>query len=383
MLARKMIVGQLRHEWVINLLLFLTMTALVSLYVFIQNTHQFSVRSMQLIMKGMGLNQLMIPKSQSALDSYLCTDNQLDFPEETTQIAASHTELLSKYYLSVLQERMEFAGHVLLLTGIEPVYRPDETEEKGNPVKPVQRETARLGCGAAKVLGLLAGDKIKIASQDFSVVKVLSEQGTLDDYRIFLNLSDAQELLGRPGKINAILSFECLHVGGSLESIHKVQRDMLSRVLPGFQQINVESIARGRYYARQMNEKYQYCLLSLVATITVLIVVMTGFQEVAERRYETGILVAQGAGYLYLIGLYLFKTWILALLAAGTGFLIGGLASILLTNPFLATQTREVTLLWENLPRTMAMIVFVATIAEFIPMIRLVRMDPCLIVMEE
>jgi ABC-type antimicrobial peptide transport system permease subunit len=111
--------------------------------------------------------------------------------------------------------------------------------------------------------------------------------------------------------------------------------------------------------------------------------VITGFQEVAERKYETGILVAQGAGYAYIVGLYLFKTLILSMLASVVGFLIGGGTSVLLTTPFLATQTREVTIVWGNLAPTVARIGAIALIAEVIPMIKLVRMDPCAIVMEE
>ena len=59
----RIVFKQLRHKWEINLLLFLTMTALVSLHVFIGNTNRFTVRSIQLIMKNMGLNQVMIPRT--------------------------------------------------------------------------------------------------------------------------------------------------------------------------------------------------------------------------------------------------------------------------------------------------------------------------------
>jgi len=379
----RIILGQLRHKWPINLLLFLAMTALVSLYVFILNTNRFSARSMQLIMKNMGLNQLIIPESQPASDTYLCTEKQREFPDGTTREVAGHTELLSKYYLSVLQERMNVADVPLVLTGIQPVQRPDETQEKGNPVKPVKPGTARLGSMAAVSLGAREGQRLDIKGRAFTVLGVASEQGTLDDYRVFLNLADMQALVGKQGKINAILSFECLEVGGSLEQTHRYQRENFARVMPGFKQFNIESIARGRYYARRMTEKYQYCLLGLVAMITVLIIVITGFQEVAERKYETGILVAQGAGYLYIMGLYLSKTLGLSILAAVTGFLLGGSASVLLTTPFLATNTQDVTILWGNLPPTVALIGVVALVAEFIPMIKLVRMDPCAIVMEE
>lgn len=382
MFARIML-GQLRHKWLINLLLFLTIASLVSLYVFILNTNRFSTRSMQLIMKNMGLNQLIIPESQAAADTYLCTDRQLTFSEEVTREAARHTELLSRYYLSVLQERLTVAGNVLILTGIQPVSRADETEEKGNPVKPVKAGAARLGAAAAAALGAREGDAIDVKGRAFTVASVVPEQGTLDDCRVFLRLADLQQLLGKPGQINAIQAFECLHVGGSLEHVHRYQQELLAKVLPGFKLINIESIAQGRYHARRMTDKYQYCLLGLVAVIALLVVVITGFQEVAERRYETGILVAQGAGYIYIIGLYLSKTLILAMLAAVAGFVIGGGASVVLTTPFLATRTQEVAILWRNLAPTALRIGVIALVAELIPMIKLVRMDPCAIVMEE
>jgi len=374
---------QMRRKWAANLLLFLTMTALVSLYVFILNTNRFSMRSMQLIMKNMGHNQLIIPRSQPASDTYMCTESQIDFPDETTRKLATHTELLSKYYVSVLQERMKTGGVTLVLTGIEPVRRPDESREKGNPVKPVKTGTARLGSEAAAVLGTSEGQRFEIKEKAFTTVAVTPENGTLDDYRVFLNLADMQALVDKPGRINVILSFECLHGGRTLEETHRYQQKLFEQAMPGFRQFNVESIARGRFYARHMTDKYQYYLLTLVMAITVLIVVITGLQEVAERKYETGILVAQGAGYTYIIGLYLSKTVLLACLAAVAGFLIGGEASVQLTTPFLVTQTREVTILWGHLPPTVLLIGLVAFIAELIPMIKLVRMDPCAIVMEE
>ncbi len=379
----KIILGQLRHKWLINLLLFLTMAALVALYVFILNTNRFTTRSMQLIMKNMGLNQLIVPANQADADTYLCTGRQQDFSEDITRQAAEHTELLSRYYLSVLQERLAVADTVVLLTGIQPVHRVDETEEKGNPVKPVKAGSVRLGSAAAAAFRAQAGATVEIKGRQFTVAAVAPEEGTLDDCRVFLKLADLQALLGKPGKINLILCFECLHVGGSLEKVHLYQQQLLAKVLPGFRQINIERIAQGRYYAREMTDNYQYCLLLLVAVITVLVIVITGFQEVAERKYETGILVAQGTGYLYIIGLYLAKTLILSILAAVLGFVLGGGASVILTTPFLATQTREVRILWENLGPTVALIGAVALLAELIPMIKLVRLDPCAIVMEE
>ncbi len=379
----QIIIRQLAHKWGMNLLLWGTMTAVVALYVFVLNTNRFTIRSMQLIMKNMGLNQFMIPAAADPLDTYWCTDRQIEFPDTTTREIAGHLELLSKYYLSMLQQRISVGDRTLVLTGIEPVARPDETEEKGNPVKPIKRGTARLGNAAAKVLGAKKDGTVTLLGRQFTVAHVIAEQGTLDDYRVYLNLADAQELLGKPGRINVVWSFECLHVGGTLEQIHQYQRDTLARLRPDFRQYNLAAISQGRYHSRTMTEKYQYYLLALVATLTVLIFVITGLQEVADRKYETGVLLAHGAGYAYLMGLYLVKAVFLSAVAAVTGFVLGGAASVYLTTPILVTQTREVTILWTNLPPTLVLICGVAAVAELIPMIKLVRLDPCAILMEE
>ena len=147
--------------------------------------------------------------------------------------------------------------------------------------------------------------------------------------------------------------------------------------------MNVDNIAKGRYHARIMTDKYQYYLLGIVAVITILVFIITGFQEVVERKYETGVLIAQGADYSYIISLYLCKSFIISFVAAVVGFIIGGSASVILTTPFLITNTTEVAIIWGNLPSTILLICSVALFAEFIPMVKLVRMDPCMILMEE
>ena len=379
----RIIYKQFKRKWMINTLLFLTMVALVSLYTFILNTNSFSSRSMKLIMKNMGLNQFIIPASEAATKVYLCADDQEEFSEGIVDALATHTDLLSKYYLAVLQKKVKLDGQTFFMTGIRPVKRSDETKEKKHPIKPVDMGTVRIGFALSDALGLASGDKIDLHGESFAVARVVPNKGTMQDYRIFMNLRDTQRLLGKAGLINVIRSFECLHVGGSLDEIHKFQKKKLAELLPGYKQVNVDNIAKGRYHARIMTDKYQYYLLGIVAIITILVFIITGFQEVVERKYETGVLIAQGADYSYIIGLYLCKTFALSVVAAVAGFIIGGSASVLLTTPFLTTNTATVAIIWSNLPSTIFLICSVAMFAEFIPMVKLVRMDPCVILMEE
>ena len=121
----------------------------------------------------------------------------------------------------------------------------------------------------------------------------------------------------------------------------------------------------------------------MVLCITVVIIVVTGFQEVSDRRRETGILLAMGVRYVYVIGLYVAKLLAVAVLASGTGFLIGSFLSRWLLAPVLVARTRTVAVLWGQLPSVIGLTCLVALLAELLPMIKLVRMDPNAILIEE
>ncbi|MBN2307782.1 MAG: ABC transporter permease, partial [Candidatus Hydrogenedentes bacterium] len=120
-----------------------------------------------------------------------------------------------------------------------------------------------------------------------------------------------------------------------------------------------------------------------VLAITVLIIAITGLQEVSERRRELGILVAMGARYSYIAGLYLAKMLALSLVAASTGFIIGSKLAVSLTGPLLAVNTRPVTIVWGHLPGVAALACGVALVSMLVPMIQLVRLDPNRTIAEE
>ena len=379
----RLIVRQAKHKWGVSCLLFLAMTSLVMLYVYLGNSTQFTNRSMQLIMKNMGHNLILLPEEANALDTYRCTDGQIFFSEDATRTLAKHLRLNSRYYVSVLQKLVRLRGAELILTGIEPVTRSDENTEKGNLVEPVGRDRARLGAEAARALAAAANEEIEILGAPFRVEEIVPPKGTMDDYRVYINLADCQRLLGCEGRINMILAFQCLHGGGGLRDMEARQRRNLASILPGFKQITKTSIAEGRFMARLTTERYLYYLLGLVLCITIVVIAITGLQEISERKQEVGMMVAMGAGYPYIVGLYVAKILLIALLASAVGFLAGSGLSIWLTRSFLVTQTQPVAVVWGHLPRVMILTCLVAVAAEIIPMVKLVRMDPSAILMEE
>ena len=378
----RMILYQARHKWMITVLLLLVMTALVSLYVYLDNSARFSNRSMQLIMKNMGHNLLILPKTADPINTYLCTDEQIVFSDEVTQRMARQMQLASRYYAAVLQTRELVNGKTLFLTGIQPVHRRDETAEKSHIVREIPSGQVRLGTAAARALGVSAGDSIILHSRICAVEEVYLTQGTIDDYRVYLPLADCQQLLGKSGQINAILSFLCLH-GTSQDGVSRYQRQKMEELFPDFQIVTQLRIAQGRYLARMTTNRYLFCLLAIVFWITVIVIAMTGFQEVSERRREVGILLAMGARYPYIAGLYVVKLLVLAIAAASAGFLIGSILSQELLSPVLTSNTRPITFIWGQCPKVLGLACLAVAIAAVLPIVKLVRMDPNTILTEE
>ncbi|MFO7899653.1 MAG: ABC transporter permease [Planctomycetota bacterium] len=382
----KMLLSQARHRWQVTALLALAMTALVSLYVYVGNSARFSNRSMQLIMKHMGHNAYIVPERAEPRDTYLCTEDQVDFPDEVTPRMAEHLEFNTRYYASVLQQWVQVDGHPVVLTGVRPVHRADESAEKPHLTEPVPEGCARLGARAAELLGCSQGDEMAVGGRRLTVTRVLESQGSLDDYRVYVRLSTAQELLRKPGRINVIWAFLCMHFRGGvgrLAQVMRQQRERMGRAFPGYRVLKKTNIARGRDLARRTTSGYLDYLLALVFAITVVIIAVTGLQEVSERRREIGILLAMGAGYVHIVGLYLAKLFAIALVASVVGFAIGSCLSREFLSPMLVTNTRPVAAIWSEFPRVALLICLVVLVAALLPMAKLVRLDPNVILTEE
>ena len=73
----------------------------------------------------------------------------------------------------------------------------------------------------------------------------------------------------------------------------------------------------------------------------------------------------------------------MALAASLAGFLLGSHLSQWLLSPVLVSQTRPVAVVWGQLPPVIGLTCLVAVVAAAVPTVKLVRMDPNAILIED
>ncbi len=330
----------------------------------------------------MGHNLLFLPKDAEPSDAYWSTGKERLFDEKHASILASRQEMASRYFVSVIQQRRIIEGKELILTGIKPVPRKDETAEKGNMIKPLLDGFARIGFTASEKICKGEADKIIIDNREFVIESVLPEKGDQDDYRIYIDLSVAQKLIGVEGKIHYILGFLCQHARNVNKTL-ELEKIKLEQTLPNIRLIVRQDLLQGRYLARMTTHETLYHLLLIAGSVTLLIIIISGLQEITERKREAGILTAMGAGMGYLASLYFIKIAILAFFASITGFTIGSKLAVAWSSSYLVTQTIQITTQWQQLPEIVAKTVAIALVAQCIPLIKLIKEDPSAILVEE
>ena len=205
----------------------------------------------------------------------------------------------------------------------------------------VKKGHAVVGHELAESLGLRAGDRITLFGRTFTVGQCNEERGSKDDISIWIDLAEAQGMLGQPGRINAILALKCHCAGNELAN---VRRDVAS-ILPGVQVIEQGSKVLTRAEARDRasqeaaealagevgnrrqlrgeQEKFSSVLVPLVLLASALWIGMVFYTNVRERRSEIGILRALGAGARTILRLFLTKALLMGCAGGLAGYVLG------------------------------------------------------------
>jgi ABC-type lipoprotein release transport system permease subunit len=263
-------------------------------------------------------------------------------PEEYARKLAQTDIMVVQHLLPSLQERVlwpEKKRHIILagMKGEEP-----RTNVKLRQLRdPVARGDIVLGNELHRSLELKVGDEVELMGRKFRVSKCHEERGNRDDVTAWVNLRDAQELLNKPGQINAILALQCNCPDSDLASI----RRQVAKILPHTQVIErrskalaraearAEIRARGRHElaeARRSREQLRSERNLLVGVLVPIVLIacavwigMTAFGNVRERLGEIGILRAMGVRSVLIMVLFLGRALLMGCIGGVPGYLVG------------------------------------------------------------
>jgi hypothetical protein len=232
----------------------------------------------------------------------------------------------------------------------------------------------------------------------FKVHACHKERGDKDDITAWIYLAEAQELLDKPGLINAILALECLCVGE--EGLPLIRKEIAS-ILPGTQviergseviaraeaRIKVEEQARvaidkeiiAREDLRAVRERLASILTPVVVTACAVWIAVLGFTNVRARREEIGILRAIGVRSRQVMVIFVSRHVLLGVLGGTLGFVAGVLAAVYFSAAREGAQIRmaDMDLSWAGLLlASVGGAAALAVIAGWIPTIVAARQDP-------
>jgi len=293
----------------------------------------------------LSFNLVILPEGQDIREWYTRDYSSKYMPEEYVDMLADSGIVLVRHFLPSLQEKIKWpeTKRTIILVGTRGEVPNLHKSPKKPLVQAVPKGTIVLGHELHRSMGLKDGQTTRLMEREFTVHKCHPKRGNKDDITAWIHLSDAQELLDKKGKINAILALECICAQvGSLAEVRK----QITDILPGTQVIEKGSRVVARAEARLKlradakailaNARERRALLKgererITAMLAALLVAacatwlaVLGYGNVWARRSEIGVMRAMGYRSRHIALLFLSRFLALGLMGAVLG-LVGGI----------------------------------------------------------
>jgi putative ABC transport system permease protein len=175
-----------------------------------------------------------------------------------------------------------------------------------------------LGAEAARVLNLVVGNRMNIGDKDLVISGILQATGSQDDQLIFTQLSTAQSIFGKSGRISmaevAALCKDC-----PIEEMVK----QISDALPGAKVMAIQQVVKSRMETLAQFKKLSYGISGVILLIGSLVVLVTMMGSVRERTDEIGIFRAIGFRKRHVMKIVFMEAAIVSVMAGITGYFLG------------------------------------------------------------
>ncbi len=373
-----------------------------------QEAMEEQIRSMQeefrKITTRMGFNVLILPQDQDLSNFYAENFAEKTMPASYAKTLANAPGIVTiRHLLPMVQAKIEWPEHQrkILLIGVKGEMAWTHRDNKKPLMELVEPNHVVVGYELHQSLSLKEGDAVTLMGKPFTVATLHPMRGSIDDITVWINLAQAQELLGMQERISAMTALECQCAWADLPKVRKE----IQGILPGVQVIELagKALARaearneatensrlllerekeGRAKLRTEREGLIALLIPLVVMASALFVGVLAFLNVRERRVEIGILRAMGLRTRHILGVFLGKALCLGVLGA----VLGVLATYATVAVYAATS--DVTGAYGTLlTPTLLLIVLCATplvtlLASWVPAFIAIQQDPAEVLSEE
>jgi putative ABC transport system permease protein len=298
-------------------------------------------------MLKLGFNLVILPEGQDMGDWYANDYASEYMPESYVTRLADSGIVTVRHFLPSLQQKIKWPEkkRTIILVGTRGEVPNLHMNQKKPLVQPVPPGTIVLGYELHNSMSIKVGDIITLMGKTFVVHRCHTERGNKDDITAWISLDEAQVLLEKPDKINAILALQCNCPDSEL---HKIRAEVAG-ILPGTRVIERTSRAVARAESREKvrlegqasidNErttraelrKERQTLASLLIPVAMLAcAVWIGLLtagNVRERESEIAILRALGVGSAKIFALFLSRAALLGIIGGVIGLLIGQIAA--------------------------------------------------------
>ena len=364
----------------------------------------------------LGFNLLILPEDLN-LSNYFADSYAKQFmPEDYVHKLAESEIITVRHLLPILEQKAEWPekNRTVIVAGtkgeVPKLHKPHkdpfaEQTESRQGVNPVDKGTMILGYELARQLDLKKGDTVTFQGKEFTVDKCHAERGNKDDITIWMNLDEVQSMLGKEGKINAIMALQCLCPGSTIAQA----KSDIKGILPDTQVKAKQSEAIARIQARQSaadkakkalnnaeesraalrneRESLASILVPIVMGASVVWIGLMGMANVRDRRGEIALLRAVGLRARHILTLFMSKAVILGILGGVLGFVAGFYAGGHLEMQLeeVAKQAVQVETLfdWKVLVLAIALAPCLSAAATWIPAMIAAQQDPADVLREE
>ncbi|MGA2031072.1 MAG: FtsX-like permease family protein [Thermoguttaceae bacterium] len=299
------------------------------------------------IMLGLGFNVLILPKEQNLADFYAEDFASKLMPENYAEKLVQARVASINHVLPILQQKVQWPERerTIQLVGTRGEIALLAKGRKTALLDPVLPGHVVVGYELHRSLKLAVGERIALCKKPLTVSVLQPQRGNQDDITLWINLREAQQILGKEGRINAIQALECNCAADRLGQI----REEIGGVLPDTQVIEFSGQALARAEARNRaaaeareatqrqqqsdaaaardRERLFAVLVPLVIGACAVWAGLLALGNVRSRTSEIGILRALGVSARRILAIFLVRAALIGLLGASLGFVVGWLGS--------------------------------------------------------